>query len=224
MVSSAVWGTIPVLLQRIRTTALRRITIYVWFVALIVTETWGMAAPLLYIVFLGITKPELRAGALIILGLLFSIFAGVVLFAACVVLMRRTVREISRSSSPMKIAGLSLLNFLPAVILFCMVMGGFYLPNLLGRAQVPTMLGLIALGLFGLILNFAFVLSGIMFVFVAVTMFLHRCFWPGISRPLYKLQAMGVAKRPMLFRAIGGLLVGAAFGKHEWMWSILDKL
>ena len=50
-----------------------------------------------------------------------------------------------------------------------------------------------------------------------------RLFWPAIARSLYKFQEMGVAKRPMLFRAIGFLLTGLLFGKHEWLWFLLSK-
>ena len=77
--------------------------------------------------------------------------------------------------------------------------------------------------LLGVVFNFSLVLSGLLFLVLALTMLLHRLFWPAIDRPLYKLQALGIAKRPRVFAALGLTLIGVGW-KAEWLKGIVDKL
>lgn len=222
IVTSGGYAIIPVFLQRIRTKIIRVGSIYLWFVVLVIKEAWGLTSFILLTFLIGLTDPKLRLGAAFILSLFFLIFIAEALFYLLVVLMRRTVRAISESNSPMKIMALSLLNIVPLVFP-AMMIGAFFLPNSWGRAGIVLTIVFIFVGVFGLVINFPFLLSALVFLFLATTMFIHWLFWPAIARPLYKLQEMGVAKRPLLFRAIGFLLIGVAFGKPEWLWFLLSK-
>jgi hypothetical protein len=223
IVTSGVYALIPVFLQRIRKKIIRVGSIYLWFAVLVIKEAWGLTGFILLTFLIGLTDPKLRLGAAFILSLFFLIFIAEALFCLLVVLMRRTVRAISESNSPMKIIALSLLNILPPFVFPAMMIGVFFLPDSWGRAGIVLMIVFIFVGAFGLVINFPFLLSALVFLFLATTMFIHRLFWPAIARPLYKLQEMGVAKRPLLFRAIGFLMIGAAVGKPEWLWFLLSK-
>lgn len=222
--SSGLYGTIPAFLQRIPRKRLQVGSIYLWFAVLIISQVWGFDIIMFLVMFLALIDrdPNLRLGAAIILGFFTILLSGIALFVLLVVLMRKTVRAISRSNSAMRIAGMSAMNILPPFVLIGMIVLALEIPTS-GRTQIVIFAMLIFFGLFGLVINFPFVLSAAMFVVVAVTMLVHRLFWPAISRPLYKLQAMGVAKRPMLFRAIGLLLVAASIGWHEWIWFVVSK-
>lgn len=167
--------------------------------------------------------PNLRLGAAIILGFFAILLSGVALFVLLVALMRKTVRGISNSKSAMRIVSLSALNILPPFMLVGMIVGALEMPYF-GRMGIVILVIVIFFALFGLVINFPFVLSSVLFIVIALTMFVHRLFWPAISRPLYKFQAMGVARRPMLFRAISLLLLSAAIGWHQWIWFVVSKL
>lgn len=221
--SSGLYGLIPAFLQRIPRKRLRVGSIYLWFAFLVVSQLWGFDLIMFLLMFLVLLDPDLRLGAAIFLGVFAILLSGIALFVLLVTLMRKTVRGISRSSSAMRIAGMSALNILPPFVLIGMIVMAIEIPTS-GRTQIVIFAMLIFFGVFGLVINFPFVLSAAMFVLIAITMLVHRLFWPGIARPLYRLQAMGVAKRPMLFRAIGLLLLSASIGWHQLIWFVMSKL
>lgn len=225
ILSSGIYGLIPAFLQRITRKWLRVGFVYIWFIVLIVSQLWGFDLIAFLIMFLALIDrdPNLRLGAAVILGLFAILLAGIALFVLLVAIMRKTVRAISNSNSAMRIVRLSVLNIVPPFVLIALIIGGLELPSS-GLAVVAIIALLIMFGIFGLVINFPFVLSALMFVVIAGTMFVHRLFWPAISRPLYKLQAIGVARRPMLFRGISIFLISASIGWHQWIWFIASKL
>jgi len=225
VLSGGIYGIIPAFLQHISRKWLRVGSIYVWFIVLIVSQLWGFNLVAFLIMFLALLDrdPKMRLGAAVILGFFAILLAGIALFVLLVALMRKTVRSISNSSSAMRIVGLSALNIVPPSLLIVIIIGGIEIPS--SRLAVVAIAAILILfGIFALVINFPFVLSALMFVLIAVTMVVHRLFWPAISRPLYKLQAMGIARRPMLFRGISIVLISASIGWHEWIWFIASKL
>jgi hypothetical protein len=58
--------------------------------------------------------------------------------------------------------------------------------------------------------NIVDTLAALAFVFLALLLIVHRLFWPAISRPLYFLQGIGIARRGKLFVIIGFALLGYA--------------
>jgi uncharacterized membrane protein (UPF0182 family) len=145
------------------------------------------------------------------------------MFTAFVGIMRATLRTIARSQSPMKITGLTLLNASPVITFYGIIKGLEVSAAYEGLGKLLFFFLFIIL-ILTLMFNLAFVLSGVLFVALAVLMLLHRLFYPTIQRPLYKLQALGISKRPKVFAAIGVVLLGIAFGKLEWLKSIFDKM
>ena len=60
--------------------------------------------------------------------------------------------------------------------------------------------------------NLPIALSACAFIFLSVTLLLHRVFWPVLDRPLYALQHLGIARRSKLFGALGLILAGVGIG------------
>ena len=90
-----------------------------------------------------------------------------------------------------------------------------------GQTPVPAyylVAGLVAA------LNEIDVLVALIFIFLALLMLLHRLFWPIINRPLYSLQAIGIARRRKVFYTVGvALFFGGVTPPHLVM-KILDHL
>ena len=105
-----------------------------------------------------------------------------------------------------------------------LIMLALNIPDFLGDYGVGIAICIFIIVVLGLGVNLAFMLSGAFFVLLGTTMLIHRLFWPAISRPLYKLQALGISKRPKVFAAIGLVLVGVGFGKHEWLSFLISKI
>ena len=222
--SSGLYGIIPAFVQRLARRWLRVGSIYLWFTVLIISQLRGLGFLfLVLLVGLGHSDPDVQLGAAIVLAFFAILFSSVALFVFLVALMRRTVRAMSNSNSAMRIVGISVFNVVPPFVLVGMIIGAIEMPYF-GRTGIVIMVFVILFGAFGLVINFPFLLSAVMFIVIALTMFVHRLFWPAISRPLYKLQALGVAKRPTLFRAIGVALMSAAVGWNQWIWFIASKL
>jgi hypothetical protein len=220
----AIYGTIPILLRNVKLKFWKITPIHLWFIGLIVSQGWGLWIPLFYIIFIGATQPEARTGVLVILVVVAAFVIAIGLFWIFIGLMRLTVRTISQSQSPMKIVGLLLINLTPLILFFSLIYLAFEMPDLLGRIGIGISITMLVIAFFGMLFNFAFILSAVLFVCLALTMLLHRLFWPAIDRPLYKLQALGISKRPRVFAAIGLILIGASFGKFDWLKSLIDKL
>ena len=52
----------------------------------------------------------------------------------------------------------------------------------------------------------------------------HRMLWPFISRPIYSLQSLGIAKRSKLLGSVGALLIIASLGGAIWLEKVVEKL
>lgn len=218
-----IYGSLPILLRKIRRKFIRAAAIYIWCIALIIKGGWGTWTILFYIVYWWFTRPELREGSTVILVIAFAFIGSQILVWIFIGLMRSTVRTISQSTSPMKIIGLLLVNLAPIFFFAALVYIAWKMPDVLGDIAIGFSLSIFVFVLFGVVLNFSFILSGLLFVFLALTMLLHRLFWPAIDRPLYKLQALGIAKRPKVFAAVGLALIGIGW-KADWLKAIVDKL
>lgn len=219
-----IYGSLPILLRKWKLKVWKITPIHVWFIALVVKQGWGLWSILFYTLYLGVTRPDLRSGALAILVLASAFIVAQSLFWLFVGLMRLTVRTISRSDSPMKIVGWLSVNLVPLLLFSLLTYLAFEMPDAFGHVGIGISLTILVVVFFGVIFNVAFILSGVLFVCLALTMLLHRLFWPAIDRPLYRLQALGISKRPKVFATIGVILIGLAFGKHEWVKSLIDKL
>ncbi len=202
IVFGLVYGSLPALGTHDEWKFLGFRFIHFWFGGLVFAFIWNFVNPFGYIILWGLVTPGLRMGALIFfvifLGIIFSIF----LFTTFISVMRITLRTIARSQSPIKIVGLSLLNATPLLTFYVLFKLLVWWPDRPGKVAEIGLLVLLVLMICGILFNFAFVLSAVLFVCLAVTMLLHRLFWPAIARPLYKLQALGIAKRPKVFAAI----------------------
>lgn len=63
------------------------------------------------------------------------------------------------------------------------------------------------------------------FWILLATVLPHKMFWPLVMRPLYRLQAVGIARRRGLFGIIGVVLIGyAGVSIPEWLKGILEKV
>lgn len=219
-----IWGIIPALISPFKIKKFGITPIRLWFVGFLIYQAWGLKDFLGSAFIVAITmEGDARLGAVIILGLFFLFFCGFLLFAVFLGMMRKTVRTISNSTSPMRIVGLSLLNAVPVLFFVTLFAVGMMVSDYLGRSGIWLAVILIFASVLGIAINSAFLLSGAFFVVLSVTMLLHRLFWPAIERPLYKLQALGISKRPRVFATIGVILVGVGFGKFDWLKSLLDK-
>jgi hypothetical protein len=223
IVFGVAYGSLPIVLRKIKRKYIRLTAIYVWCIALIVKGGWGTWTILVYAIYWWFTRPELREGSNVILVIAFAFIGAQILFWIFIGLMRSTVRTISQSTSSMKIVGLLLVNLAPILFFIGIVYVAWKMPDVFGEIAIGFSLSLFVFALFGIILNFSFILSGLLFVVLAFTMLVHRLFWPVVDRPLYKLQALGIAKRPKVFAALGLALIGVTW-KAEWLKAIIDKL
>jgi hypothetical protein len=171
-----------------------------------------------------LARPEGEIIVSVLIATLLGISFGVFLFTGFVSLMRATIRVIIRSESSIKIIGIALLNVAPIVTFYGLLKIARWSDGYSGRFDTLVILFSYMVVLLGIVCNLAFVLSATLFACLATTMLLHRLFWPAIGRPLYKLQALGIAKRPKVFATIGLILVGVGVGKHEWLWAIIEAL
>ncbi|MGH9967800.1 MAG: hypothetical protein ACREBG_08170 [Pyrinomonadaceae bacterium] len=217
------YGSLPILLRKIGRKFIRMAAIYVWCIALIIKGGWGTWSILFYAAYWWFTRPDLRDGSTVILVFAFAFVGAQILFWIFIGLMRSTVRTISQSAVPMKIIGLLLINLAPILFFAAVVYAAWKMPDVFGDIAIGFSLSLFVFALFGVVLNFSFILSSLLFVVLALTMLSHRLFWPAIDRPLYKLQALGIAKRPRIFAALGLVLIGFGW-KAEWLKAIVEKL
>jgi hypothetical protein len=70
------------------------------------------------------------------------------------------------------------------------------------------------------VLGYLNIIDGIVsfvFVGVALLMLVHRLLWPLLCRPLYSVQALGIARRKKLFVVLGVPLLGYG-GIHLPSW------
>lgn len=63
-----------------------------------------------------------------------------------------------------------------------------------------------------------------MFIFLALSMLLHRILWPVMERPVYVMQDLGIVRRKKTLVAIGLGLMAFAFGYMPEFLKILEKL
>jgi hypothetical protein len=73
-------------------------------------------------------------------------------------------------------------------------------------------------------LNEIDVLVALIFVFLALLMLCHRLFWPIINRPLYSLQAIGIARRRKLLYTVGIALFFGGVTPPRLVMEILGHL
>ncbi len=198
--------------------------VHIWFLGVIAYEIWDVREFFYFIIELFRLPGAPRRVAYYLSILVVCIVVALCLFPLFVAIMRVTTRTISKSTSPIQIAKLSLLNISPVLMFYGLIMLALNIPDFLGDYGIGIAICIFIVVLLGISLNMAFILSAAFFVLLGTTMFIHRLFWPAISRPLYKLQALGVAKRPKVFAAIGLILVGLGFGKHEWLWFLVSKI
>jgi hypothetical protein len=218
------FGTIPALMGKTSWNFIGIRFIHIWFVALLYVSFENFFLPFGYIVLFALVQPGMEKGAFLFTAIIIGVVFAVFLFATFICIMRSTTKAIAHSTNPMKIIGLTILNAVPVVIFYGLFKLFIFIAHSSDRvAMIMSFLAFIIICC-GIMLNLAFILSAALFVCLAVVLLLHHLFWPLIQRPLYKLQALGVAKRPLLFRFIGLTLIGLAFGKHEWLWSIIAKL
>jgi hypothetical protein len=110
----------------------------------------------------------------------------------------------------------------PLLIMFTQPAERAATPDLFGRST-PVPAYYLAAGLVAA-LNEIDVLVALIFVFLALLMLWHRLFWPIINRPLYSLQAVGIARRQKLFYTVGVALLFGGVTPSHLVTKILDRL
>ena len=231
------FGTIPALIPKHISDAflpsgwLRRDLppwLLIWFslVALLFIKiiVWPLLQLEVHIILEGAPKGWLIFPLVTFAGMATAFF----LFAFFMSFLRGTLRRVSTSTSASRV---SLIYFLNAIPLFTFY--GLY--KLLiwrfetAESDTDYWSGVVSLllmfGVFtGIFSNLGFALSAIIFVVLASTMLLHRLFWPMLQRPLYALQALGIASRHKLFVALGLAFFTIAIGKYEWLGKVLKQI
>jgi hypothetical protein len=217
------YARIPILLRRVKRRVWKLTPTHLWFITLIAIQGWGNWGTFFSSFYL-LSFVEHRGKAIPAIGVTVTIFLAEVFFWITLGLMRYSVRTIVKSESALAIVGLLAVNLGPLFFFITQRPLEFTMPVLAGEMGIYIVLLTVLFLVLIVPISFAFVVVGTFFVVLAITMLLHRLFWPAIDRPLYKLQALGISKRPKVFATIGLLLVGIGFGKAEWLKSLLDKL
>lgn len=217
-----------------------------WFVLVIL---FGFTAPgleLLVAIFTGESTFSLSTTELIGYSSTVSvvrysgIMGGVLADIVFISIWRWLLRRASGFESSYKILGVFLLNIAVAFVLFIYplfvgIRGYVYLLDLvprlflkllpyqplsrfIPRAHEAHVLYFLSSNLIIAIITGAFVL-------LALTMIVHRLFWPFLERSTYALQRFGVARRSKLLGTIGIVLIGAGVGLVPvWLSNILNQL
>jgi hypothetical protein len=186
-----VYGSFPAFFERFIWRSLR--FVHVWFAGLIFIFVSNLIEPFGYLMLVSIATPGLRIVAALVIAIVVGIAFSIFLFTLFISIMRLTLRTIARINSPIKIVGLSLLNAAPLFTFYGLFKLIVWWPDPPGKVAEIGLMVLLVLIICGILFNFAFFLSAVLFVCLAATMLLHRLFWPAIGRPLYKLQALEVS-------------------------------
>jgi hypothetical protein len=204
----------------------------VWFFVFLTLAYSEVIGPLVarIINFYQSGKPHLGSfGILMVL----SAAIGLGFFVLTIVLLRETLRRISKTEPFFKMGLLLFVNVVPYLIL-----RGFLYLTLATLDSLPYTPGLetifatwgssfsmaLVLILFALFaINFIFVFVSVLIVMsFVVTMILHRFFWPFPQRVLYVLRTTKVIKRRRLLFVSGAVLISYCIGKSGWILKLIE--
>lgn len=126
---------------------------------------------------------------------------GIALCVMFLELTRRILGHLCQATSVTKIVMILVLNFVP----FLLLVGLLYL-----RTKMKPVFFFDGLVSYGFVTNAIPAFTSLLFLAVAVTLVANRAIWPAISRPVYALQDLGVAKRKKFFCFAGVALLGVS--------------
>lgn len=124
---------------------------------------------------------------------------GIALCVTFLELTRRILCRLCQATSVTKIVMILVLNFVP----FLLLVGLLYL-----KTKMKPGLFFDGLLSYGFASNAIPAFTSLLFLAVAITLVANHALWPVISRPVYALQELGVAKRKKLLCVAGVGLLG----------------
>jgi hypothetical protein len=182
---------------------------------------------------------EIRWVETFILGLYLCVLIALLFFAFFIGLIRKSLRAIQNAESILKTGGLLFLNLLPIasayglikLLLFKLEHSQFD-PSLNYKDPLVIQTAFAnwstRVDMFLVFLFVAFCLFDVVFIFTAVAfgllsllMFLHRLFWPVLSRLLYASQRFRIISDGKILIYIGALFILLGIGKISWLKALL---
>jgi hypothetical protein len=234
-------GTTPLLVTLIKGRAKQKKYLLVWqtvsltFALLNIVVPFVEAAKLFY-------SPEDKYLFSLFMLIGLGIILALGIYAAFVMVARISLRWLADSESITKIVLISLLNIVPALILYVL----FKLTVLrlehsnLGAnintetpEQVKSMLidwgaqidlAMFITMLFIFLMGIVFIIPALLFLSLSLIMIIHRVLWPLIHRPLYKLQELEITSRNNLLTIVGVVLIVISLGLYEWLQAAIKLL
>jgi hypothetical protein len=202
----------------------RRTLILIWFSLLCFILFVQFLYPMLLLAMFAFSQDKQEAVSIPVTAIV-AVVLTICLFGSFVAVMRASVRAISNSRSAVKIIALSLINALPLLTfygLFRLVL--FTVEYSEGKyTELISIIVLFAV-LCAVLFNSVFALSAVAFICLALLMLLYRIFWPVLSRPIYKLQALGIARRNNVLAVLGVVLITASWRGYEFLHLLVDTL
>lgn len=220
----ALLGTIPTFIRR-------SFGIKAWFLVFLFFAFNDFILPYFYMSFFA---DSIQIPDMVLLPILILLCAGlgVVLFTLSIVVMRKSLRRISKSESLVKMAVISMLNCIPVIALYIVfqfmvfTLGG-YDPGLTTRlfSDIHSYVATFSIVLFFsvLFINVVFFSTAAIFIVISVLLLVHRISWPLFDRSVYALQKLEVAKRSKLLGFIGATLIIGAIGGLSWLEKVVEK-
>jgi hypothetical protein len=181
---------------------------------------------------------DIRWTESLILGAYICVLVSLLLYSGFLVLMRLSLRLIRNSNSVIKTATISLLNLLPILGIYALgklllfklehsnidpaldykneaVLRSVF-SNWQTRIDVFLVLLLFSLFLFDLI----FIVTAVVFGLVSALMYIHRAFWPVLSRIVYASQRFQIISNGNVLIYLGVFFILIGFGRLSWLTSI----
>jgi hypothetical protein len=164
-----------------------------------------------------------------------NFYIGLAMGVACdiffIALLRKLLRWMSEQISFSELAAVALISCLIAFVFFIGPMSPTVVKTTLEyRGAIPydspfPILSMIrGPARIAIMSNLFIGIIALAFVALALVMLAHRVFWPALSRPIYSLQRLGIARRGKLFGTVGSLLIVTAVGGVTWLEKVVEKL
>lgn len=164
------------------------------------------------------------------ISIICAIGLGIISDIFFIALTRRLLRWSAGLQSFYQIATVVFLNCLVA---FVLVAGPYFLSIWILRKGLTWSIGTLmqldslSIAIFIFLMgaaNSITALTALFFVVLALIMLMHRLFWPGLERPIYALQRVGIVRRRKLFVIIGVILMSIALGLQIPWLEVLKNL
>lgn len=155
------------------------------------------------------------------MGVLFGALIGCLLFGFSIVIIRKTLRLLATSKSSWTTTLIPFLACIP--IVFLLTLSYLFIHSLSLFSELNALL-LLFFMFFVLGINIILLIPTTLFLITSFVLLLHKLIWGIMSRQIYTLQKLGIAKRNKLLSFIGvTLLVAGIGGGSDWLKAIVDK-